>query len=114
MKVLVADELSADGVALLKKSQGLTVDVKVGLKPPELKAIIGRLESEGLRVGEPLSGRDIGVIRSVIVAGHRLSAKLRRRPTVDEIAVACGHPPFVVRRALEHGRAAAPLRALRH
>ena len=40
MKVLVADDLSADGVAILKKGSGLTVDVKVGLKPPELKAII--------------------------------------------------------------------------
>jgi len=80
----------------------------------EVEDIISRLESEGLRVGEPLSGRDIGVIRSVIVTGHRLTEKLRRRPTVEEIAVDSGHPPHVVRRALEHGRAAAPLRALRH
>ncbi len=73
----------------------------------EVEQIIVCLEQEGLRVGEPLTGRDVGVLRSVIVTAHRLTAKLRRRPTVDEIASESGHPTHTVRRALEHGSSAA-------
>lgn len=40
MKVLVSDNISPRGVDILKKA-GLEVDVKTGLKPAELKAIIG-------------------------------------------------------------------------
>ena len=53
MKVLVADDLSAEGVEILRRGQGLAVDVKVGLKPPELKAIIG--EYDALDRGEAVS-----------------------------------------------------------
>jgi len=76
----------------------------------EVEAIISRLEDEGLTVGDPLTGRDVGVLRSVIVAGHRLSAELRRRPTVQELAHLTGHPQHVVRRALAQGASARPLR----
>ncbi|MBF0506995.1 MAG: phosphoglycerate dehydrogenase [Nitrospirae bacterium] len=47
MKVLVSDSISPLGVEILKKA-GLEVDVKTGLKPEELKAIIG--EYDGLVV----------------------------------------------------------------
>lgn len=40
MKVLVSDNISSKGVEILKKA-GLDVDVKTGLKPDELKSIIG-------------------------------------------------------------------------
>ena len=40
MKVLVSDNISENGVEILRKA-GLEVDVKTGLKPEELKAIIG-------------------------------------------------------------------------
>ncbi|MBZ0155370.1 MAG: phosphoglycerate dehydrogenase [Alphaproteobacteria bacterium] len=40
MKVLVSDSISENGVEILKKA-GLEVDVKTGLKPDELKAVIG-------------------------------------------------------------------------
>lgn len=72
----------------------------------EVELLIDRLEAEGLRVGEALTNQEIGVMRHVIVTGHKLSAKLRRRPTVDEIAVHSGHPPHAVRRALERARSA--------
>jgi hypothetical protein len=79
----------------------------------EVELIIAGLEAEGLAVGEPLTGHDVGIMRSVIVTAHKLAAKLRRRPTVEEIAVESGHPPYAVRRALEHGKnaARAPLAA---
>jgi Sigma-70 region 3 len=73
----------------------------------ETEHIVASLEAEGLRVGEPLDADDIRVIQSVIGSARRLQAELRRRPTVDEIAAACGHAPHTVRRALEHGRRAA-------
>ncbi|MBN2654610.1 MAG: phosphoglycerate dehydrogenase [Nitrospirae bacterium] len=41
MKVLVSDSISQNGVEILRKA-GLEVDVKTGLKPEELKAIIGQ------------------------------------------------------------------------
>ena len=69
----------------------------------EVEAIIGRLEDEGMAVGEPLTGYDVGLMRNVIVTAHRLREKLRRKPTIEEIALEAGLPPFAVRRALEHG-----------
>jgi D-3-phosphoglycerate dehydrogenase/(S)-sulfolactate dehydrogenase len=41
MKVLVADELSQEGLATLRKAPELTVDVRTGLTPAQLKAIVG-------------------------------------------------------------------------
>lgn len=41
MKVLVSDKLSEAGVEILKRAPGLSVDVKTGLAPEELKEIIG-------------------------------------------------------------------------
>lgn len=41
-KVLVSDSLSAEGIEILKREKDLEIDVKTGLKPDELKAIIGQ------------------------------------------------------------------------
>jgi D-3-phosphoglycerate dehydrogenase len=41
LKVLIADTLSEDGIALLKKEAGLEVDVQTGLSPADLAKIIG-------------------------------------------------------------------------
>jgi D-3-phosphoglycerate dehydrogenase len=49
MKVLVADELSAEGLETLRTAPGLTVDVKTGLKPGDLKAIIGEYDVLAVR-----------------------------------------------------------------
>lgn len=75
--------------------------------PDEIEAIVDRLEAAGLRVGEPLDGLDVMVIRQVLAGARRLQASLGRRPTVEEIAADSGHPPHAVRRALEHAAAAA-------
>src|SRR3990167_960601 len=47
-KVLISDKLSETGLKILQKVSGLQVDVKTGLKPDELKKIIG--EYDGLIV----------------------------------------------------------------
>ena len=46
MKVLVSDKLSPKGVAVFENADGISVDVKTGLTPDELKSIIG--EYDGL------------------------------------------------------------------
>jgi hypothetical protein len=66
----------------------------------EVELIVDRLEAEGLSVGEPLNGEEIATMRCVVVTGHRLTAKLRRRPTIDEVAADSGHSVSSVRRAL--------------
>ena len=40
MKILVSDNLSETGVDIFKRTAGIQVDVKTGLTPDELKAII--------------------------------------------------------------------------
>lgn len=49
MKVLVADELSAEGLETLRTAPELTVEVRTGLKPGELKAILGQYEVLAIR-----------------------------------------------------------------
>ncbi len=49
MKVLVADELSADGLETLRRAPELTVDVRTGLKPSDLKAILGEYDALAVR-----------------------------------------------------------------
>jgi D-3-phosphoglycerate dehydrogenase/(S)-sulfolactate dehydrogenase len=47
-RVLVSDDLSQEAVQILRKA-GLEVDVKVGLKPEELEAIIGQYDALAVR-----------------------------------------------------------------
>jgi len=49
MKVLVADELSPEGLETLRNAKELTVEVKVGLAPAALKAIIGQYDALAVR-----------------------------------------------------------------
>jgi len=49
MKVLVADELSPEGLETLRSAKELTVEVKLGLAPAALKAIIGEYEALAVR-----------------------------------------------------------------
>ncbi|HEY1904767.1 MAG TPA: hydroxyacid dehydrogenase [Myxococcaceae bacterium] len=49
MKVLVADELSPEGLQTLRDASGLTVEVKVGLTPAALKAILGEYDVLAVR-----------------------------------------------------------------
>jgi Sigma-70 region 3 len=69
----------------------------------EVEHLIVSLEAEGLRVGEPLDGQDITVMKQVLAAARALRAELERAPTVEEIAARSGHANHVVRRALEYG-----------
>ena len=45
IKVLIADQLSQDGIDILKSESGLSVDNKTGLTPKDLAAIVGSYEA---------------------------------------------------------------------
>src|SRR5262245_2488029 len=49
VKVLVADELSPEGLQTLRSAPELTVEVKLGLEPAALKAIVGQYEVLAVR-----------------------------------------------------------------
>ena len=63
MKVLVADPIAREGIEVLKKE--FEVDVKTGLKPDELKAIIGNYDALVVR-------SETQVTPEIIEAGKRL------------------------------------------
>ena len=75
-KILVADPIGAEGVALLESSA--TVDVKTGMKPPELLAVIS--EYDGLVVRS-----ETKVTKEVIDTAKKLQVVGRAGIGVDNI-----------------------------
>ena len=49
MRILVSDKLADEGLAILRGESGAEVDVKTGLPPEELKAIIGQYDGICIR-----------------------------------------------------------------
>jgi len=80
MKVLVSDNLSPLGVDILKKAQGIEVEVKVGLSPEQLRSTIG--EYHGLVVRSATK-----VTADIIEAAHNLKVIGRAGVGVDNIDV---------------------------
>lgn len=80
MKVLVSDNLSELGVQILREAAGIEVDVKVGLSPDELKAIIG--EYHGLAVRGATK-----VTEDVIAVAHNLKVVGRAGTGLDNVNI---------------------------
>jgi len=76
-RVLVADDLSAEGVRIMRDA-GLEVDVKVGLKPEELEAIIGQYDGLAVRSATKVTGK-------VLEKGARLKVVGRAGVGVDNV-----------------------------
>jgi D-3-phosphoglycerate dehydrogenase/(S)-sulfolactate dehydrogenase len=76
-RVLVADDLSPAAVSILRGA-GLEVDVKVGLKPEELLAIIGQYDGLAVRSATKVTAR-------VLEAGTRLKVVGRAGVGVDNV-----------------------------
>jgi len=55
-RVLVADDLSPEGIDILRRA-GLQVDVRVGMKPEELEAIIGDYDAVAVRSASKITAR---------------------------------------------------------
>lgn len=70
MKVLVSDNLSELGVNILRESEGIEVDVKVGLKPDELKGIIGEYHGLAIRGATKVTAEIIAAATNLKVVGR--------------------------------------------
>ncbi len=69
MKVLVSDNISSKGVEILKQA-GLDVDVKTGLKPEELKSIIGDYHALVVRSATKATEEIINAAKNLKVIGR--------------------------------------------
>lgn len=77
-KILVADSLAEEGINILKTSKDFIVDVKVGLKPPDLKAIVGDYDALVVRSATK-------VTQEVIEAGAKLKLIGRAGVGLDNV-----------------------------
>ncbi len=69
MKVLISDNLSEQGVAILKRA-GLGVDVKTGMSPEELKGVIGDYDGIVIRSATKLTADVIEAATNLKVIGR--------------------------------------------
>ncbi len=68
-RVLVADDLSAEGVEILRKA-GLHVDVRVGMKPEELEAIVGDYDAIAVRSATKVTAKVLEKATRLRVVGR--------------------------------------------
>ncbi len=88
-KVLVSDPIAEVGVAPLRAIPGVEVDVRLGLKPEELKAIIGEYDALAVR-------SETKVTADILSAAHKLQIIGRAGVGVDNIDVAAATQKGVV------------------
>ena len=69
MKVLISDSISTKGVEILKKA-GLDVDVKTGMKPEELVAVIGDYHGLAVRSATKVTAKIIDAATNLKVIGR--------------------------------------------
>jgi D-3-phosphoglycerate dehydrogenase / 2-oxoglutarate reductase len=70
VKVLVSDNLSELGVRIFREAEGIEVDVKVGLSPDELKAIIGEYDGLAIRGATKVTADIIAAAPNLKVIGR--------------------------------------------
>src|SRR3546814_1796713 len=68
-KVLISDELS-DRAAEIFRERGVEVDVKTGLKPDELKAIIGEYDGLAIRSATKVTAEIVAAADRLKVVGR--------------------------------------------
>ncbi len=70
MKVLVSDNLGEVGVKIFKDEEDIEVDVKTGLSPEELKAIIGEYDALAIRSATKVTADLLGAAKKLKVVGR--------------------------------------------
>ena len=70
IKVLVSDNISEEGIDIFRKTEGITVDVKIGLKPEELKAIIKDYDGLAVRSATKVTKEIIEVAERLKIIGR--------------------------------------------
>ena len=69
-KILVLDRLEKDGLALLQRERGVKVDVKLGLSPEKVKAVIADYDAAIVRSGTRFTKDIIDAARNLKVIGR--------------------------------------------
>jgi (S)-sulfolactate dehydrogenase len=87
-RVLVADDLSPEAVAILQQG-GLEVDVKVGLAPDQLRAVIGQYDGLAVRSATKVTA-------ALLEQAHRLKVVGRAGVGVDNVDLAAATRKGVV------------------
>ncbi|MCK4987046.1 MAG: phosphoglycerate dehydrogenase, partial [Desulfobacterales bacterium] len=70
MKVLVSDNLGEAGIKMFEEEPGLTVDVKTGLEPAELKKIIGDYDALVIRSATEVNADLLQAAKNLKVVGR--------------------------------------------
>src|SRR3972149_10433195 len=70
MKILVSDSLAPEGLAVFERAGGFEVDVRVGLKPDELKKICGDYDGWVMRSGTKITAELIEAATNLKVIGR--------------------------------------------
>ncbi len=70
MKILVTDSLAPEGLAVFKQAEGFEVDVKLGLKPEELKNICADYDGWVIRSGTKITAELIASAKKLKVIGR--------------------------------------------
>jgi len=70
MKILVTDSLAPEGLAVFDNADGFTVDVKLGLKPDELKKICADYDGWVIRSGTRITAELIDAAKNLKVIGR--------------------------------------------
>ena len=70
MKILVTDSLAPEGLAVFDNAEGFEVDVKLGLKPDELKKICGDYDGWVIRSGTKITTELIEAAKNLKVIGR--------------------------------------------
>ena len=70
MKILVTDSLAPEGLAVFHNAEGFEVDVKIGLKPDELKKICGAYDGWVIRSGTKITADLIEAATNLKVIGR--------------------------------------------
>jgi D-3-phosphoglycerate dehydrogenase/(S)-sulfolactate dehydrogenase len=78
MRILISDDLAPEAKTILERIPGAQVDVKVGLKPAELREIIGGYDALAVRSATKVSA-------DILVAATRLRVIGRAGTGVDNI-----------------------------
>src|SRR5438477_5365904 len=89
MRILISDDLSAEAKAILERIPGAQVDVRVGLKPQELREIIGGYEALAVRSATK-------VTKEILEAAQKLRVIGRAGTGVDNIDLAAASRRGVV------------------
>ncbi len=70
MKVLVSDNLGEVGIKMFEDEENIEVDVKTGLSPEELKAIIGEYDALAIRSATKVTAELLGEAKNLKVVGR--------------------------------------------